>query len=338
MLAILVVTTVAINANGHFRSSLRRGLGRDRDLLALTAGWSILPTAVLAIASFAHPIYSVRYVSASAPGVALLAAFVVVRAFPGLFGARADLQSSPTSPRRSLRVVLVAGAVGLLAYGYVGAISGLQEDLETPAKYLAEHARAGDAVALPDHALTTAVNYYLARDHRLIPLWPQLGVQQRYIEGFDLVLHPSGSAPRRVWVVADGSVAVSRFQKALVQDGYLPRNYIQFNGSALLLYDSSLPVGTVLVPSDGAVLKGTSASLDATWRSNGSAITKVQFVLSGGSSSKVVIGTAAQTRVGFFLSWDTTTVPDGTYSLQSRATDVAGRTSDTPAVTIRVEN
>ena len=45
-------------------------------------GWAILPTLILSIVSLVHPIYSDRYVSASAPGVALLAAFACVRAFP----------------------------------------------------------------------------------------------------------------------------------------------------------------------------------------------------------------------------------------------------------------
>jgi hypothetical protein len=37
----------------------------------------VVPTVVLSIVSLVHPIFSVRYVAASAPGAALLAAFPI---------------------------------------------------------------------------------------------------------------------------------------------------------------------------------------------------------------------------------------------------------------------
>jgi 4-amino-4-deoxy-L-arabinose transferase-like glycosyltransferase len=340
VIVVFVVTKLAVMWSSGERSLVIDGVRRDRDVLALTIGWVILPTLILSIVSFAHPIYSVRYVSASAPGVALLVAFICVRTFPGVLGP-ARVRRRTTNGKLPTRITATVGAavVILLVIGYVGSASALQEDLNSPAQYLARNAQAGDAIAVPDHALTSAIDYYLARDHRLLPLWPQLGVRQRYIEGFDLILHPSGSRPpRRVWLVADGSVSVTRFQRAVEQDGYLPRNYIQFNGSALLLYQSSLPDGTMRGPSSGATLSGASAVLDAAWRTNGVRITKVQFVLSGRSFSKRLIGTAALTRVGYYLAWNTTGVPNGIYSLQSRAIDEEGKTSYTPSVTIKVSN
>ena len=56
-------------------------VSQDREVLGLTFGWAVIPTLILSIVSFVHPIYSVRYVSASAPAVALLAGFVCVRTF-----------------------------------------------------------------------------------------------------------------------------------------------------------------------------------------------------------------------------------------------------------------
>lgn len=339
VLAVAVVTKLALTWNGGGRSSVVEGVRRDRDILGLTIGWAVIPTVALAALSFAHPIYSVRYVCASTPAVALLAAFLCVRVFPKALGPTCDSEQAANSrlPRGMMALFGAAAAV-LLVVGFVESASSLQEDLKSPAEYLAEHARSGDAIALPDHALTSSIDYYLASDHRLLPLWPQLGVRQRYVEGFDLLLHPSGRLPSRVWFLSDGSVPVTRFEKAVVEDGYALRNYIRFNGSVLFLYDSTLPDGAVIIPSSGATLGGTSAVLDSLWHTNGVRITKVQFALTGGSYSKTVIGTAQFTRVGYTLRWNTTGTPNGTYLLQSLATDETGKTNFSPAITIKVGN
>jgi hypothetical protein len=340
VIVVVVATKLAILWSSDQRATVVAEVSRDRDILALTIGWMVLPTLVLAIVSVVHPIYSPRYVSASAPGAALLFSFICVRAFPGTFGPTrlSDLRANRRLSRRLVATLGTAAAV-LLVIGYVESASALQEDLKSPAQYLAQHAQNGDAVALPDHALTSAINYYLARDNRLIPLWPQLGVRQRYVEGFDLLLHPSGRLPRRVWLLADGSVSVARFEKAAVQDGYAAVNYIPFNGSALFLYDSTLPYGTVIDPSSGATLSGSSAVVVSLWHHTaGTGITRVQFALTGGTYSKTVIGTAQFTRAGYILKWNTTAIPNGTYLLQSLATDAAGRTNFTPAITIKVGN
>ncbi len=159
VIAVAVVTKLAIVWNGGGRDAVADRVSQDRDVLALTFGWAVIPTLILSIVSFIHPIYSVRYVSASAPGVALLAAFVCVRAFPGTF----DATRSPggnQSRRMKIRVVEIAGAaaVVLLAIGYVGSASALQEDLKGPAQYAAQHWEPGDVIALPDHALTAAID------------------------------------------------------------------------------------------------------------------------------------------------------------------------------------
>jgi hypothetical protein len=337
---VVVATKLAIVWSSDQRATVVAEVSRDRDILALTIGWVVLPTLILAIISVAHPIYSPRYVSASAPGAALLFSFICVRAFPGTFGpTRASDQLANRKLPRRMMTTLGAAAAVLLVIGYFESASTLQEDLKSPAQYLAQHVQIGDAVALPDHALTSAINYYLASDNRLIPLWPQLGVQQRYVEGFDLLLHPSGRLPHRVWLLADGSVSVTRFEKALVQDGYVAVNFIRFNGSALFLYDSTLPDGAVIVPSSGATLSGTSAILDSLWHDiYGVGITKVQFALTGGTYSKTVIGTARLTGAGYILTWNTTGIANGTYLLQSLAIDGKGKTNFSPAITIKVGN
>lgn len=88
------------------------------------------------------------------------------------------------------------------------------------------------------------------------------------------------------------------------------------------------PSTAVIIPATGAVLSGTSATLDATASaSNGVGITKVQFVLTGGSLNKFVLGTATPSLYGYLFSLNTTTIVDGIYTLQSLATDGSGNTT-----------
>jgi subtilase family serine protease len=99
------------------------------------------------------------------------------------------------------------------------------------------------------------------------------------------------------------------------------------------------PTTTVLVPSTGTALKGTSAVLDASASASyGVGIKSVQFAISGGSYNETVIGTATLTIYGYLFIWNTTGVPDGTYTLQSLATDGAGNTAYSTGITIKVAN
>jgi hypothetical protein len=237
-----------------------------------------------------------------------------------------------------IRVAEIAGgaAVVLLAIGYVGSASALQEDLKGPAQYAARHWEPGDVIALPDHALTTAIEEYLASDKRQIPLWPQLGVRQRYVEGFDLALDPSGRLPSRVWVVADGSVSgVTHFEKVLVRKGYEVGDFKEFNGSSIVLYASTTPVTSMLVPTNGATVRGTNVALTAKASVPLTNVTRVRFLLSGQGYPERFVGNQFFPRFSF---WNSTTVPNGTYSLRSLATSQSGRSSYSRAITITVDN
>ena len=340
VLAVVIVTKLALVWNGGGRDAVVERVSQDREILGLTLGWAVIPTLILSIVSFVHPIYSARYVSASAPGAALLAGFVCVRTFPKtLDAARLSDQTAGRRTRiRAARTVGAAAAV-LLVIGSIGSASSLQEDLKGPAEYAAQYWEPGDVIALPDHAITSAIDYYLTNARRPILLWPQLGVRQRYVEGFDLVLHPSGPDPRRVWLVSDGSVAgVMRFEKLLDSEGYVVRGFKQFNGSSILLYYSTQPSTSIIAPSDEATLSGPKAFLDAGESDYEVKVTKLQFVLSGIGYRRTVLGSATDTLAGWVFSWNTTTVPNGTYSLRSLATNAAGKSSYSPAITVKVEN
>ena len=98
----------------------------------------------------------------------------------------------------------------------------------------------------------------------------------------------------------------------------------------------SNPLATsVLKPAGGATLSGTAATLDA----SASAATSVEFWIMGGSygSSGHLIGTATSTVYGWMTSWNTTTVPNGSYVLLSEASN-AGGNAFSAGVNITVSN
>jgi alpha-tubulin suppressor-like RCC1 family protein len=99
------------------------------------------------------------------------------------------------------------------------------------------------------------------------------------------------------------------------------------------------PSTEVIIPFNGAALRGTHAVLDALASAGfGVKITTVQFVLTGGSYNKSVIGAATPTLYGYVYSWNTTSVPGGTYTLQSLATDNDGNAAYSTGTTITVDN
>jgi ribosome biogenesis protein Tsr3 len=95
------------------------------------------------------------------------------------------------------------------------------------------------------------------------------------------------------------------------------------------------PTTSVLIPSKGATLSGTSATLDA----SASNATSVEFLLFGGvyGYSAPVICTASPTYYGWACNWNTTTVPNGSYTLVSYASGQGGSTASS-GVSITLHN
>jgi hypothetical protein len=92
----------------------------------------------------------------------------------------------------------------------------------------------------------------------------------------------------------------------------------------------------VLVPANGATLAGTSY-LDAL-AADGPGVTNVAFEVTGGSLTNHVVTTATLTLYGWLAKWNTTSVSNGTYSLQSVATDAANNTDTSEPITVTVNN
>ncbi len=101
--------------------------------------------------------------------------------------------------------------------------------------------------------------------------------------------------------------------------------------------DNTAPTTAVVIPSAGTALRGTGSVLDASASDNVS-VKSVQFVISGGAYSKSVIATGSPTYYGYLATWNTGSVPDGNYTLQSLATDEAGNSTYSPSISISVDN
>jgi hypothetical protein len=96
------------------------------------------------------------------------------------------------------------------------------------------------------------------------------------------------------------------------------------------------PTTGVLLPSDGATVSGT------TWLDAGASspvgLASVNFEVSGGSISDKVVSSSVATLYGYIGAWDTTDVPNGTYTLYSVATDADGNVGTSLPFTFRVNN
>jgi len=92
----------------------------------------------------------------------------------------------------------------------------------------------------------------------------------------------------------------------------------------------------VLLPASRSALTGTQV-LDA-GASDALGVTSVSFVLTGGSFDQTVIGAAAPTFYGWLAGWNTSTVPDGSYTLQSLATNTFNLSTYSAGVPVTVVN
>ena len=99
--------------------------------------------------------------------------------------------------------------------------------------------------------------------------------------------------------------------------------------------DNAPPSTAVLIPQGGGDVSGTSSLLDASTSAN---VTSVSYELSGGSLSDQLIATGTPTYYGWLAEWNTTSVPDGTYSLQSVASYSGGVSGTSAPVMIIVDN
>jgi uncharacterized protein YjbI with pentapeptide repeats len=97
------------------------------------------------------------------------------------------------------------------------------------------------------------------------------------------------------------------------------------------------PTTAVIIPSGGTTMSGATALIDAS-ASGPAGIASVTFEVSGGTLSDQVVATATPTIYGWLATWNTTTVPNGSYSLQSLATDTVAESAPSAPISVTVNN
>ena len=104
------------------------------------------------------------------------------------------------------------------------------------------------------------------------------------------------------------------------------------------LFQMSPPTTSVIYPTNGASLSG-SYTLDAsTSETPLFHVTSVRYEITGETLHDHIIATARQTLAGWLATWNTATVPNGTYTLHSLASYGQGKTATSPGVTVTVDN
>jgi tRNA (mo5U34)-methyltransferase len=106
---------------------------------------------------------------------------------------------------------------------------------------------------------------------------------------------------------------------------------------SLLAELTAPPTNSLRLPQGGAVLSGTTEVI-ATTRDNVVDVTEVTFHLSGAGQDDAVIGTGVRKWHSWHCEWDTTTVRNGSYTLESVAVDLAGTAGPRSSTSIRVQN
>jgi hypothetical protein len=192
--------------------------------LYASIAWAAVPMLALIAVSFVKPLYVDRYLTASAPGLALAV---------GLFLAHALKLNDPNRPKKQIRIEGFAWGivvVGLVANSIMIGSTAF-ENYASVARYLHHQVGANGEIALPDHSVGASVEYYLTDRHESRKLWPETPIQS-YVMVLDLLENKMTfkSASPNVWVVEDGTIGLDAFLVTLTRHGYAIVGAHQFVG------------------------------------------------------------------------------------------------------------
>jgi hypothetical protein len=98
----------------------------------------------------------------------------------------------------------------------------------------------------------------------------------------------------------------------------------------------SLPRAFLIIPRKGATLHGEQI-LDL-FVSDPFDVTRIDYVLSGPDREQATLASASRTKYGWVTKWNTSTVPNGSYSIRAKVGDSGGRSVWTSPVEVLVEN
>jgi hypothetical protein len=137
------------------------------------------------------------------------------------------------------------------------------------------------------------------------------------------------------WLASWNTTAVPNGTYVLQSEAYDAAGLSAYSSGVTVTVNNPPPSTAVLIPSGGSTVKGNAVVIDA---SASSGLSKVQYELTGGSLTDSVIATATPTYYGWLAQWNSQSVPDGTYTLQSVASYAGGVSGVSPGITITVAN
>ena len=129
------------------------------------------------------------------------------------------------------------------------------------------------------------------------------------------------------WAAAWNTTTVVNGTYTLNSVASYPGGVIATSTPITITVDNPPPSTAVIIPSNNATVSGTSLVLDGTASSG---VTQVQYEISGGTLTDSAIATGTPTLYGWLAEWNTTTVANGSYTLQSVASLSGGVARDQP--------
>ena len=177
----------------------------------------------------------------------------------------------------------------------------------------------------------------------VVPPWaPQPEPEKKHDGGYfakvPIGMYQCGLSPSAIvlygWLSAWDTRGVANGTYTLQSVATFPGGATVTSPGLTMTVSNPPPNSTIVVPSNGATISGV-PGFDALAFPG---VSTVHFVLTGGTLNQAVIATATPTLFGWLARWDSTTVPNGTYTLQSVASYAGGVTGTSPSITITVSN
>ena len=150
------------------------------------------------------------------------------------------------------------------------------------------------------------------------------------------------------WFCSSTCTAVIGDYEVYWDDAHITSTYADFLAGVLAaslplslpsgLFQMSPPTTSVIYPANDATLSGSDC-LDAShFRDSTPSRNLGQVRDHGRNTARPHHRTARQTLAGWLATWNTATVPNGTYTLQSLASYGKGKTATSPGITVTVDN
>ena len=190
------------------------------------------------------------------------------------------------------------------------------------------------SVVLPSNGASVAGSTYL---DAIASDYGRLTKVEFHLTGGSLskALVATGTPTIYGWLAGWNTTSVPNGTYVLQSEAYDAAGLSAYSSGITVTVNNPPPSTTVLVPSGGSTVKGNQVALDA---SASSGVSQVKYEITGGSLTDSIVATATPTVYGWLALWNSQSIPDGTYTLQSVASYAGGVSGVSPGVTITVAN